>query len=147
MSLSFLLCAGLLMFVSTLAMSFFYNWLDARAASWNTLAYFYETELEPALNSIMRSTFVMNDRCYCGIATIGAGGKGLYLALDRSHQFLHPPLLIPWSGIESMRSQGNERCAFWIRATATRLRVEDAAAREILKFLAGQGPRRTPLAA
>jgi hypothetical protein len=147
MSLSFLLFAGLLMFVSTLVMSYFYNWLDARAASWDRLAHFYETELEPASNSIKRSTFVINDRCYCGIVTIGAGGKGLYLALDRSHQFLHPPLLIPWSGIESRPSQDNERCAFWIKATATRLRVEDAAARQILKFLAGQGPRRTPLAA
>jgi hypothetical protein len=147
MSLSFLLLAGAMLFVSMLVMSFFYNWLDARAASWDRLARLYETEIGPGSTFFAGDTIAMNDRSYRGIATIGVSRKGLYLALDRSHQFLHPPLLIPWSDIEAIPSQTGARCAFRIKATATKMRVEDPVVREIQKFLAGEGPRRTPLAA
>ena len=51
MSLSFLLLVGLMTIVSMLVMSFFYNWLDARAASWTRLARIYETETEPSIPS------------------------------------------------------------------------------------------------
>ena len=147
MSLSFLSFVCVMIFVSMLVMSFFYNWLDARAATWDRLARFYETEIEPDSSSFVHTTFVMNERCYRGIATIGAGRKGLYLALERSHQFLHPSLLIPWSDVEAMPAQTNARCAFRIKATATTLRMEDIAAQEIQKFVPGDSPRRAPLAA
>jgi len=133
--------------MSMLVMSFFYNWLDARAATWDKLARLYETEIEPDSSSFVHTTFVMNERCYRGIGTIGAGRKGLYLALEQSHQFLHPPLLIPWSDIEAMPAQTNVRYAFRIKATATKLQMGDIAAEEIRKFVPGDGPRRAPLAA
>ena len=147
MSLSFLLFLCVMIFVSMLVMSFFYNWLDARAATWDRLSRFYETETEPDSRSFVHTTFVMNERSYRGIATIGAGRKGLYLALERSHQFLHPPLLIPWSDVEAMPAQTNARCAFRIKTTATKLQMGDIAAQEIQKFVFGGGSRRASLAA
>ena len=89
----------------------------------------------------------MNGRSYCRIATIGATRSGLYLALEPSHQFLHPPLLIPWSEIEAMPPQASARCAFRIKATATKLRVEGTAAEAIQRFMPGDGPHLAPPAA
>jgi hypothetical protein len=140
MPLSFLPLVFAVILVSMLVMSFFYNWLDARAATWDSLARFYETETEPDSWSFVHTTFVMNERCYRGIATIGAGRKGLYLALAQSHQFLHPPLLIPWSDVEAMTAQTNARCAFRIKATATTLQMGNITAQEIRKFVPGDGP-------
>lgn len=89
----------------------------------------------------------MNDRCYRGIAVIGASGRGSYLALERSHQFLHPALLIPWSDIEALPVRTDGRFVLRITATAAKLRVEGAAVGEIRRFLPGDGPRLKPLAA
>jgi hypothetical protein len=144
-SVVFLACV--MGFASMLVMSFFYNWLDARAASWNRQAALYETDIGPKSNSITKSTFVMNDRRYRGVATIGASRRGLYLALDRSRQFLHPALLIPWSEIEAMPAQPDGRCALRVKATASELRLEGAVVGAIRSFLPGDDPRSRPLAA
>jgi hypothetical protein len=136
-----------MMLASMLVMSFFYNWLDARAASWERLARIYETEIDPDANSVAHSTFAMNDRRYRGIATIGVSRKGLYLALERSYKFLHPPLLIPWSEIEEMPSQTDGRYALRVKATAAELRMEGTIVRAIQRFPGGDDPRLAPLAA
>jgi len=147
MLLQFALSAVVTIFISILLMSFFYNWLDSRSASWDRLARLYETELNTDSSSIVQTTFSMNDRRYRGIGRVGASRKGLYLALERSYQFLHPPLLIPWSDLEAMSAQTNGRCALRIKATAAELRLEDAAVREIQRFFPADDPRPAPLAA
>jgi hypothetical protein len=143
----FVWSVAVMMLASMLVMSFFYNWLDARAASWDRLARLYETEIDPDSDAIAHSTFAMNDRRYRGITTIGASRKGLYLALERSNKFLHPPLLIPWSEIEELPSQTDGRCALRVKATAVELRMEGAIVRAIQRFPGGDDPRLAPLAA
>jgi hypothetical protein len=147
MLFTFVWSVAVITLVSMLVMSFFYNWLDARAASWDRLARLYETEIDPDSNAIAHGTFAMNDRRYRGVAAIGASRKGLYLALERSYKFLHPPLLIPWSEIEEIPSQTDGRCALRVKATAAELRMEGTIVRTIQKFLGGNDPRRAPLAA
>jgi hypothetical protein len=147
MSLSILFPLGVMIVASVLLMSFFYNWLDARASSWDRLAIFYATEAEPDSNAVVRTTFAMNNRCYRGIATIGASRRGLYLALKPSCRFLHPSLFIPWSDMQAMLPQTDARCVFRLKATGAKLRLDETAIPLIQQFIPGNGPRRSPLAA
>ena len=43
---------------------------------------------------------------YNNVLTIGVSQQGLYLASMFLFRFMHPPLLVPWSGIKVRRSKG-----------------------------------------
>ncbi len=79
----------------------------AVAGGWRSLAERYRTEREmPAHRRSMQRAQMRWYTSYNNILTLGSDAEGLYMAMLRIMSFGHPPLFIPWRGVQVGEAKG-----------------------------------------